>query len=400
MRLNIFLFSVLIVFLTNFLLEAKPNASTTGYTSELSDLVPSGTVDVKTDGQIVEGLHIQGTVKINADNVIIRNCLIDGGTVPAEENGPNGANYAIQAHLGGKNLLIENCEIRAARSAGVIGSDFVARRCHVWGMGNDGFKATRNVVVEDCFVEKLGIIGEAHADGLQMVSGSNVIIRGCNFDMPYDLEDYKNSQILIIQTNNGPIDNIRIENNWFNDGTISIHIREKAGNGHGHPTNVNLTGNIFGRSFESNTHQIDGDGTTFLCNVWGDNGELIPGQDGPCKEHYQWAVSYGLPIGESDDADHDNDGIGLFLEYALDLNPTEAEALPVKTALSGNTVTVHYPYVRPGVSHQIEWSSNLSDWFTTDVDQASNTEGELNQASMTMPENVDQLFIRLKVSED
>ena len=57
----------------------------------------------------------------------------------------------------------------------------------------------------------------------------------------------------------------------------SIHIREKAGNGHGYPTNVKLTGNIFGRSFESNTHQIDGDGTTFLCNVWEDNGELIPG---------------------------------------------------------------------------------------------------------------------------
>ena len=398
-RLNLYIF---ITFALNLgFSEAKPDSSSTGYTSALSDLIPSGTVDAKTDGQVIEGLYIQGTVKVNADNVIIRNCLIDGGTVPAEKNTPNGANYAIQAHLGGKNLLIEDCEIRAARSATVIGSDFVARRCHVWGAGNDGFKAFRNVVVEDCFIEKLGIIEEAHADGLQMTQGSNVIICGCNFDMPYDLEDYKNSQVLIIQTNDGPIDNIKIENNWINGGTVSIHIREKSGQGHGHPTNVTITGNIFGRDFDSGTHQVDGDGTTILCNHWEDTGEPIPNQSGPCRGSDHWAAGYGIPIGSENDADHDNDGIGLLLEYALDLNPTEVDQLPVDVDIFGNVAVVNYPYVRPGVSHEVEWSSDLTNWFTTDVNQGSNLEGQLNTASINTSENSSsKFFLRLKVTEE
>ena len=57
----------------------------------------------------------------------------------------------------------------------------------------------------------------------------------------------------------------------------SVFIFDREGRGYGYPTNIKLTGGVFGNSYDSNTRQIDGDGTTFLCNVWEDNGELIPG---------------------------------------------------------------------------------------------------------------------------
>ena len=57
----------------------------------------------------------------------------------------------------------------------------------------------------------------------------------------------------------------------------SVFIFEREGRGYGYPTNIKLTGCVFGNSYDSNTRQIDRDGTAFLCNVWEDNGELIPG---------------------------------------------------------------------------------------------------------------------------
>ena len=244
--------------------QTKPSIENTGTKGTLSEY--SGSTTIKEDGTILENFIIDGTLNIQANDVIVRNCLITSGGI-----------YGIRANHGYTGLIVEDCEIRNMRSAAILGDDFIAKRCNIWNSGADGIKPGRNFLIEGCYFHKLGYIDDAHADGIQMVAGGNGIIRGNTFDMPYNVPGYKNSQCIIMLTNNGVIDNVLIENNWIDGGGFSVQVRDK-GNGHGIPKNVSVVNNFFGRNHQFATHIVD-DGVIVSCNRWEDTNEII----GECK---------------------------------------------------------------------------------------------------------------------
>jgi hypothetical protein len=249
----------------NLPLSAKPNETNTGNITPESQLIKNSGMTISTDGAVIEKRFFSGTVTVNANNVTIRDCVIR-----------TSSSYGIKINSGKTGILIENCKISGMTSAAVYGSNFTARRLNVYNSGNDGFKPTDNFVIENCYVHKLGYISTAHADGVQMVKGSNGVIRNNNFDMPHNLGGYKNSQVMIIQTNVGTINNIRIIDNWINGGGISVQIRDKK-TGYGAPKNVQLLNNRFGRDFQFAPWKIDGDAVK-RGNVWDDTGALMPNQ--------------------------------------------------------------------------------------------------------------------------
>ncbi|GAA4111055.1 hypothetical protein GCM10022393_08480 [Aquimarina addita] len=253
---------VLLVLLTIFSTNAqeKPTAENTGPKGNLTEY--TGETNITTEGTVLENFIINGSINVRANNVTIKNCLIiTDGT------------YGIRATYDFESLLIEDCEIRGMQSAGIIGDNFIARRCNIWDSGADALKPFNNFIIEDCYIHDLGYIETSHADGLQMVGGSNGIIRRNNFDMPHDNPTYKNSQCIIMLTNIAPIDNILLEENWINGGGFSVHVRDKN-TGFGIPTNVSLINNFFGRNHEFGTHFLD-EGVVFSCNRWEDTNELI-----------------------------------------------------------------------------------------------------------------------------
>lgn len=241
---------------------AKPGIHNTGATSDQSELTNSASITVTLDGAVIENLYVLGNINVMANNVVIRNCIIQADSF-----------YGIRANNGNTGLLIQDVEIRGMQSAGIIGSNFSVKRANIHDSGGDAIKPFDGVVIESSWLHRLGSIPTSHSDGVQMVVGADIVIRGNNIDMPYDLPGFTNSQCMIIQTNNGPIDNILIENNWLNGGGFCVQIRDK-GNGYGPPTDVRILNNQFGRDFQFGAWVFDGP-VTRHGNVWQDTGEPL-----------------------------------------------------------------------------------------------------------------------------
>jgi hypothetical protein len=241
---------------------AQPSEANTGPTTAEGSLRRISGTTITQDGTVLEGVYIEGGVTVNADNVTIRNFKIE-----------TSGSYGVQAN--GSNLLLEDGEITGMNSAAVYGGNFTARRLFVHNSGNDAFKAQSNVVIEDSYIRELGYAPESHADGVQMVSGSNVTIRGNNFVM-HDQPGYSNSQVVIVQTNNGPVNNVTVENNWINGGGYSVQFRDKN-TGYGAPTNITIRNNRFGDDYQFGPWSLDGN--PMVCgNVWDDTGALMDRQ--------------------------------------------------------------------------------------------------------------------------
>ncbi len=245
---------------------SQPGPSTTGPLTPDNELRRISSITITEDGTVLEGVWITGMVDVRADDVTIRDFKIDATSY-----------YGIKATYGARRLTIEDGEIFGMSSAAVYGGNFEARRIDIHDSGADGFKPTSNALIEKSWLRRLGSKPESHADGVQIRSGSDVVIRENYFDMPSDLPGFNNSICIIVQTGSGPVDNILIQDNWINGGGFSVQVRDK-GRGYGPPTNVRINDNRFGRDFQFGPWVTDGD-VRKDGNVWSDTGALLAGQD-------------------------------------------------------------------------------------------------------------------------
>jgi hypothetical protein len=223
-----------------------------------------GSITVTKPGTIIENVHIEGPLIIRADDVTVRNFVIDG----------QGSPYGVRCSFGNKGILLQDGEVLNVSSSGIFGSGFTARRLNVHESGGDAFKTSSGSTVEYCWVHHLGTAEGAHADGNQSRDGESLVFRGNFFDMPIDIgAPYKSNACLIIQTGLGPIDDVLIEENWLTGGNFTLYITDK-GAGHGPPTNVRVLNNRFGREFRYGV--LDMFGYVHIeGNRWDDTGELM-----------------------------------------------------------------------------------------------------------------------------
>ncbi|MEM1448998.1 MAG: LamG domain-containing protein [Planctomycetota bacterium] len=250
----------------------KPGPHNTGPLSD--NLTPMDGYTIREDGTTLENVAINGPIRIEADNVTIRNFRLDGG----------GATFGIYSREGGVNLLIEDGEIVNCSAAGIAGRHWTARRLNIHEMGSDGVKCDGTNIVENCWIHHLGRDPGAHADGNQTRGGGgchNIVIRGNNFDMP--IPDgpngpgppYASNATLFISTAVGTTDNVLIEGNWMNGGNFTVYLRDKQ-RGYGPPSNVTMINNRFGRDYRHGVLVNDpGLGAIISGNVWDDTGELM-----------------------------------------------------------------------------------------------------------------------------
>lgn len=239
----------------------KPNHSTTGPQTPSSQLTPSGSITVTVPGTVIEGLYVTGSISVQADNVTIRDSIIKSDSY-----------FGIRADFGATNLLVENVEITDALAAGITGSNYTLRRSRIHEMGADAIKVYSNVLIEHNYIRHLGTDPGSHADGIQMTTGSNVVIQNNTIDMPYDLPGYENSQCMIIQTDQGPIDDVLINGNWLNGGGFCVQINDKN---FGPPSNVRLIRNKFGRDHQYGPMTFFNTVPVRFSNEWEDTGEPV-----------------------------------------------------------------------------------------------------------------------------
>ncbi|MFT5198674.1 MAG: hypothetical protein ACI87O_001332 [Planctomycetota bacterium] len=241
----------------------KPGPHNTG-PRDPAALRKVGSITVTKAGTVIENVHIEGTLIIRADDVTVRNFVVDG----------QGSRYGVRCNSGNKGIKLLDGEVYNVTSSGVFGGGFTARRLNVHESGGDGFKTSSGSTVEYCWVHHLGTAEGAHADANQSRDGQNLIFRGNFFDIPIDIgAPYKSNACLIIQTGLGPIDNVLIEENWLTGGNFTVYITDK-GAGHGPPTNVRVLNNHFGREYRYGV--LDMFGYVHLeGNRWDDTGELM-----------------------------------------------------------------------------------------------------------------------------
>jgi len=231
-------------------------------------LKPSGSLTITTDGAVVQNVDVTGMIKIDADNVTIRNFRVKATS-----------NYGIQIVNGHRGIVLEDGEVFGSESACIFGVGYTARRLHAHDGNGDILKVQGTggpTVVEYSFLEKAGADGEGHADGNQTATGSgsngsnsNITFRYNNIWMPspgtpsYEAP-YKSNANFMLEDG---ISNFVIENNWLNGGNYTIYCRDGSASG------VFVRNNKFGRDYNYGIRV--GTCAQWSGNTWEDSGGPI-----------------------------------------------------------------------------------------------------------------------------
>jgi hypothetical protein len=239
----------------------RPGADNTGPTNP--DLLTPhvGSIVVTQDGAVIENLHVTGSIRVMANNVTIRNVIVD-----ADDDF-----YGIQCSDNFTGTLIEDAEIFNASSAGIYGRNYAARRLHVHHIGSDGLKSDGNSVVEDSWLHDLGMTPGAHADGIQIGIGTDFFIRGNFFDMPAETPGRESNAAVFVKADFGPIDNVLVENNWMNGGNFTVYVLKEAFS----TINATIRHNYLGPDYLYGVSMLDPN-VVWVDNVWADTGAPVP----------------------------------------------------------------------------------------------------------------------------
>jgi Domain of unknown function (DUF5122) beta-propeller len=110
----------------------------------------------------------------------------------------------------------------------------------------------------------------------------------------------------------------------------------------------------------------------------------------------QWKLDRNFPVDSLDSFDGDGDGVGLFLEYALGLDPSAADNGQIPGAqMFGGILAMNYLRFRPELGYVVEASTNLVNWSNLGVNQGSGWYPTAWVLTVDKP----QLFLRLRVSQ-
>lgn len=216
-----------------------------------------GDLTITDRGKVYENLAVEGTISVQAPDVTIRNF-----TARNVELGDNASNVTLERGR------IDGLGDDHNTTDGVVYNDFTARGLDI-SHQIDGFKAMGNVVIEDCWVHDLngrrgpeeGAGGYTHNDAVQVSVGAHVVIQRNRFERPG-----LNSAIFV-DPDQGPIDDVRIQNNFLDGGTFTLYvITSRTAPENGMPTNVVVSDNVFGSSALYGKATI-GPGVTFTGNI-------------------------------------------------------------------------------------------------------------------------------------
>lgn len=242
-----------------------PNAASTGVPSG-TRLKPSDKLVITEDNTVIDGLHVDGTITIDADNVTVRNTLVQSPTDM----------YPIKVTPGSTGALIEDVEIDNEGGTGIgiyLQGTATIRNADIHS-AEDGIRIQADdVVVEDSYIHDLQPYEGGHHDSIQIRSGDNVTIRRNNLQAYVASLDTPLNASLQIGSLAGtdPITNLRVIGNLMNGGNYTINGGRK-----GDTDSAHYADNRFGRDYRYGAVANLQDGSTWDdSNVWHDTGNPV-----------------------------------------------------------------------------------------------------------------------------
>jgi hypothetical protein len=230
----------------------KPTAQNTGVPPDTT-LTLSGAPQITQDGQIVEGLDIQGCVSIQANNVTFRRSRVRCSSY-----------YVVMVENGFQNVVIEDVEIDGMGHTdgyGLVLHSGVGRRLRISNLGTAAVLHS-GARLEGSFVH--GLVGSKQS-GISSNGGEDIVVYGNNAD----LSPSTVGAAMDLTGGLSRLQRVRVEHNWVNGG----HYLFRMGNGTYGAEDVQVLRNRLGRDFTEMF--FIGAGVLQTENVFDDTGEPV-----------------------------------------------------------------------------------------------------------------------------
>ncbi|MEZ6018303.1 MAG: LamG-like jellyroll fold domain-containing protein [Planctomycetota bacterium] len=182
-----------------------------------------GGFTVRTTGAVIEGLHVSGPILIDADDVIVRDVVIDGGD----------ARYALRVVNGRRNVRIERAWIKGGRVATCAATGCALSNVRIEAADGVGLLSLGDVTAERCWIE-----------ARQGPNAAIAVRRGANtslFELRIDAAP-ECAAALAIESTLGSIDGVSLEASWLGGGQYTLAVND---GGFGRPTRIAVSDNYF-----------------------------------------------------------------------------------------------------------------------------------------------------------
>lgn len=214
----------------------QPNTSNTGIPSGTNLTAYTGSLTISTAGTVIDSKIISGDLKINANNVTIKNSrLSTGGYFAVTSNASSGVklvNNEILSSNGGNKYV------------GVIGKYELICGNYIHGFENPISMYSGGAVIQANLIDKFEA-GQAdpHSDGIEIYGGSNYKIWGNNIMLTAPSGSWLTATGAInVSDDSSVIDNVEIHGNWLGGGSYTLYVDDKFGY---NISNVKITDNVF-----------------------------------------------------------------------------------------------------------------------------------------------------------
>ena len=212
-----------------------PDATNTGVPAGTTLTAYTGPLTITTAGTVIDRRKITGCVVIKANNVTIKNSLLQ----------TNGCFFNVLSDNGNTGLVLQDVEIdgqgNSTGDSAVNGSGFTCLRCNVHGTV-DGFKAGTNVVIQDSWIHDLVIQGDSHNDGIQSLGTTSLKI----IHNRIVLADGATSAVILSTGSASAMKNVEIRGNLLGGGAFTVYGGYAAGQDvRSRVDNISITDNRF-----------------------------------------------------------------------------------------------------------------------------------------------------------
>lgn len=221
-----------------------PTASNTGYLG--ASLTNSALTTIATPGTYTNLKFTAGFTQIQASNVTLNGCLIDGSALTS-------GNFFLSVLGGLSNVVIQNCQIVGpgtnSTQVGTYGiyvegdSQVTTRACDVGFVGTCAQISGGQLIIEDNYFHDLGAASGTHYECIYYGGDANG-----DFSMLLQhnslINQLTQTAAVFIESINGPVQNITINNNKMIGGSFPQYV-----DGHSYTpayTNIVITNNALG----------------------------------------------------------------------------------------------------------------------------------------------------------
>lgn len=241
-----------------------PDETTTGVPDDVT-LSPSEALEITEAGTVIDGLDVQGRIVVRAEDVVIRNTLVQSDS----------SVHLIHVTDEASGVLIEDVEVDNLGGGGIgiyLQASGTVRRADIHS-AEDGIRiGADDVLIEDSYIHDLSRVPEGHHDCIQIRRGNNVTIRG-NTLLAYraSTDDPMNSAIQIGSlSGDEPITDLRVQDNLMNGGNYTVN-----GGGRDEVESARYSGNRFGSDSRFGVVGNLQNSVWEDTNVWHETGEPV-----------------------------------------------------------------------------------------------------------------------------